>query len=184
MDLELPDFSSVNGNWNQFWNFLHENLNPAMICRLLWNLETFLPTQNAGLMNWQELSNTAPVSDVLHLIIPKEMGQKKTNFWPKLCTFAAEQNAGFELSMPSLLWEFLLLLSIDAFYVGYDHLKFILKVWKNCESCELFKWWLLDHFEPVWQKWLIISFRYQISIKRLISQPVLQHHAKSVPTQY
>jgi hypothetical protein len=79
-------------------------------------------------MNWQELSNTAPVTDVLHLIIAKEMGQKKTNFWPKLCTFAAEQNAGFELSMPSLLREFLLLLSIYAFYVEYDHLKFILKV--------------------------------------------------------
>jgi hypothetical protein len=54
-------------------------------------------------MNWQELSNTAPVNDILHLIIPKEMGQKKTNFWPKLCTFAAEKSAGFELSMPSLL---------------------------------------------------------------------------------
>jgi len=62
-----------------------------------------LPTQNAGLVNWQELSNTAPVTDVVHLIIPKEMAQKRTNFWPKLCTFAAEKNAGFELSMPSLL---------------------------------------------------------------------------------
>lgn len=124
----------------------------------LWNLETFLPTQNAGLVNWQELSNTAPVSDVLHLIIPKEMGQKKTNFWPKLCTFAAEQNAGFELSMPSLLWEFLQLLSIDAFYVGYDHLKFTLKVWKNCESLSYSNggcWTILNQFGK--NGWLSVS---------------------------
>jgi hypothetical protein len=60
--------------------------------------------------------------------------------------------------MPSLLWEFPLLLSIYAFYVGYDHLKFILKVWKNCESLRDSSggcWTILNQFGK--NGWLSVS---------------------------